>query len=97
MKLNNDQVKKVAKLANLPITEEETEKYSQQLSAILDYIDQLDKAPTQDVIPTYNVSGQINVIAPDVVRESLTQEESLQNATQKKDGFFITKGVFSDE
>ena len=41
MKLNPQQVQKVAKLANIPVSEEEVEKYSDQLSKILDYIDQL--------------------------------------------------------
>ena len=40
--LTKDEVKHVAKLANLPLTSEEEEKYSGQLSKILDYVDQLE-------------------------------------------------------
>lgn len=97
MKLTKDQVKHVAKLANLPLTEEEEEKYSEQLSKILDYIDQLNKVDTKNVEPTFNVSGQENVMSKDETLTSLSQEEALQNASKKERGVFVTKGVFKDE
>lgn len=97
MKLTKDQVKHVAKLANLPITEEEEEKYAEQLSKILDYIDQLNSVDTSDVKPTFNVSGQVNVQRKDETVASLTSEEALANAPKKENGFFVTKGVFKEE
>lgn len=96
MKLTSDQVKKVAKLANLPITEEETDKYSEQLSKILAYIEQLNQAQTAGVEPTFNVTGLSNVLGEDEEKPSLSQEESLQNSPNKKNGFFVTKGVFEE-
>lgn len=96
MKLTKDQVKHVAKLANLPLTEEEEEKYSEQLSKILDYFEQLNNVDTSNVEPTFNVSGQNNVTAEDEVSTSLSQEEVLQNTPQKKEGFFVTKGIFEE-
>ncbi len=96
MSLTKDQVKKVAKLANLPLTSEEEEKYSEQLSKILEYIEQLNNVNTSNVEPTFNVSGQSNVLAQDQVKTSITQEETLVNAPKKRDGFFITKGVFGE-
>ena len=80
-------VKKVAKLANLPLSSEEEEKYSEQLSKILDYIEQLNQVNTSDVEPTFNVSGQENVMAEDKTGECLNWKE----------GPFITKGVFNNE
>lgn len=104
MKLTKDQVKHVAKLANLPLTSNEEEKYSEQLSKILVYIEQLNKVDTQDVEPTFNVSGQANVMREDSVDVCLPQADALSNAFQKKDalpagrqGFFVTKGVFKEE
>lgn len=94
MKLSKDQVKHVAKLANLPLTENEEEKYGEQLSEILEYIDQLNRADTPGVA-TYNVSGQENVMAKDEVGNcTLPQEDALANASKKRQGFFVTKGVF---
>ncbi len=96
MSLTKDQVKKVAKLANLRITSEEEEKYSEQLSKVLEYIEKLNQADTSSVEPTFNVSGKSNVMSEDKVNTSLTQEEALANAPKKRDGFFVTKGVLSE-
>lgn len=96
MKLSIDKVKKVAKLANLPLTSDEEEKYSEQLSKILDYIDQLNSVDTKGAEPTFNVTGRENVLAVDKVEESLTQEEALKNAPRKENGLFVTKGVFEE-
>ncbi len=90
-------VKKVAKLANLPLTPDEELKYSDQLSKILDYVEQLNKVDTKDVEPTFNVSGQSNVMRKDEVGECLSQEDAISNAPNKKDGFVVTKGVFNEE
>lgn len=94
MKLTSDQVKKVAKLANLPLTPEEEEKYSEQLSAILGYIEKLNEVDTSDVEPTFNVTGLKNVLSEDETARCLSEEEALQNAPRKKDSMFETKGVF---
>lgn len=97
MKLTSDQVKKVAKLANLPLSFEQEERHSEQLSKILDYIEQLNKVDTSGVPPLYNVSQKKNVLREDIVSNSLTQEESLQNSPNYKKGFFITKGIFEEK
>lgn len=104
-------VGKVASLANLPLSPEEEEKYSEQLSKILEYVEQLNKVDTEGVEPTFNVTGISNVLRKDEVGPDLigvgdctiSQEESLQNAPQKKNslpagrqGFFVTKGVFEE-
>ena len=90
--------KKVARLANLPLSEEEISKYTIQLSKILDYIEQLNNVDTENVEPIFNITGLSNVLAKDEVGDcTISQEEALQNAPKKKDGFFITKGVFEEE
>lgn len=96
MKLTIEQVKKVAKLANLPLTPEEEEKYSEQLSAILEYFEKLNEVDTADVEPTFNVTGQSNVMREDETAGCLSQEEALQNAPKKKNNMFETKGVFEE-
>lgn len=97
MKLTSDQVKKVAKLANLPLSSEQEELYSEQLSKILDYIEQLNKVDTSGVLPIYNVSQKDFILREDIVSNSLTQQESLQNSKTSKNGFFVTKGVFEEK
>lgn len=97
MKLTKDQVKHVAKLANLPLTDQEEKKYSEQLSNILDYIEQLNSIDTSKVESTFNVSGQENILEEDKPKDCLSQEDALSNAPQKKEGIFLTKGVFNNE
>ena len=96
MKLTKDAVKHVAKLANLLLSSEEEEKYSQQLSKILDYIEQLNPVDTSDVVPTFNITPNQNVMRGDGVDKSLSQEEALKNSPNKKNGFIVTKGVFEE-
>lgn len=90
-------VSHVAKLANLPLSKEEEEKYSEQLSKILEYIDQLNTVDTSGVEPTFNVSGKENVMSEDKLGECLPQADTLSNAPKKQNGFFVTKGVFEAE
>lgn len=97
MKISTDQVREVAKLSNLDIPDSDLETYASQLSEILDYVNQLNAVDTSGVEPTFNVSPVSNVWQDDQVEPSLTQGQSLANAPVKKDGFFITEGVFGDE
>lgn len=92
-----DQVTKVAKLANLKLSVEEIEKNSQQLSAIIEYIEQLKSVDTEGVEPTFNVTGNSSVFRADESINSLDQSEALINAPKKENGFFVTKGVFGGE
>lgn len=91
------EVKHAAKLANLPLNEDEEEKYSEQLSAVLEYIDKLNKVDVSGVEPTYNVSGSSNIFRKDEVEECLLQEDVLAGGANTKGGFFVTKGVFESE
>lgn len=97
MSLTKDQIKHIAKLANFSLTDEELQKYSEQISNVLDYIEQLNQVDVSNIEPTFNVSGQNTVERGDETIASLPQEEALLNASQKSEGKFITKGVFTDE
>lgn len=91
-------IKKVALLANLPITKEEEKLYQTQLEKILTYVDQIDeKVKDINVEPIFNVSSAKDITSDDQVSESLAQEEATKNASNPKDGHFVTKGVFSEE
>lgn len=96
MRLTKDQVKHVAKLANLPLTEDEEERYSEQLSKILKYVDQLNQVNTSKIEPTFNVSDQNTVEREDITSPSLSQEDALLNAPKRQNGMFETKGVFEE-
>jgi aspartyl-tRNA(Asn)/glutamyl-tRNA(Gln) amidotransferase subunit C len=86
-------VSKIAKLANLPLTDEEKKKFEKQLSETLDYVKQLEEIDTKNVEPTSQVTGLENVLREDEVRKSLTQEEALKNAKATHKGFFKVKQI----
>lgn len=69
MKLNQIQIKHIANLAKLELTEEELERYTGQLSNVLNYIDQLKEVDTTGVEPTAQVTGLENIFREDVVKE----------------------------
>lgn len=96
MKLSVGQLKHISRLANLSLTMDEGEKYSKELSKILDFIEKLNQADTK-IESTFNVSGQNNVTREDLINPCLSQKEALQNAAKKERGFFTTRGIFNNE
>lgn len=96
MSLTKDQVKHVAKLSALTLSEEEIEKLEKQLSETLDFIKELDKIDTKNIEPTYSVTGLENVFRDDETAPSLTQDEVLQNARNKSEGYFKVKAIFDE-
>ncbi len=96
MHLTTDEVRHVAELAKLALTDAEIEEYTQQLSAILDYADLLATVDTSDVPPTPHVLPLKNVMRPDEPAPCLTNEEALANAPDSEDGFFRVRAVFEE-
>lgn len=94
LKLTLDEVKHVAELAKLELTPKELKKFQIQLSQVLDYVGQLSKVKTDGTYPTSQVTGLENVFRDDQTKPSLTQEEVLLGAKQKKNGFFKVKAIF---
>ena len=88
MKLSVEQVRHVAQLARLGLTDAELEALSGELSGILEYIDQLSRIDTHAIPPTARVDGLEDVWRPDEVGPSLTQEQALGSAPAPDGGFF---------
>lgn len=65
--LTQDQVRHVAKLARLALSDEEVLKFSTQLTSVLQYIDVLNEVDTEGVEPTAQVTGLSNVLRADDV------------------------------
>lgn len=89
-------VSHVAKLANLPLTENEKEKFEKQLNDILSYIEKLNEVDTKNVEPTSQVTGLENVTREDKPAPSLSQEEVLKNTKSQHNGMFKVKAIFEE-
>lgn len=97
-KITPDIVQKVAKLANLSLTPQQEQKFSKQLSGVIDYVSKISRLDTADVPETSQVTGMENVFREDVVEEKrmLTQEEALSNAKKKHNGYFVVPAIFEE-
>lgn len=93
-RLTRDQVKCVAKLAHISLTEEEIEEFKNQLSAILDFISKLQEVDTTNIKPLSQTTGLENVFRQDVVKPCFSQEQALANAPDQYKGYFRTKAIF---
>ncbi len=90
-------VSHIAKLANLPLKDEEKKKLEAQLEETLTYIENLKEVDTKHVEPTAHVTGLENVTRVDVATESLTQKQALSNAKKTHDGFFQVDAILDNE
>jgi len=87
--LTKDQVEKIAKLANLDLTNTELSKFTSQLSEVIDFnMEKLNQIDTEKIEPLLNVSGLTNATRKDEVDLSLSQTEALKNSEDKHNGFF---------
>ena len=86
--ITKQQVEHVAKLARLDLSEKEKELYTDQLSKILDYIDQLNEVKTEGVEPMTQPIPTVNVMREDIVKKQFQREEMLKNAPHEEYGFF---------
>jgi aspartyl-tRNA(Asn)/glutamyl-tRNA(Gln) amidotransferase subunit C len=96
MALTIEEVRKVAHLARLRLSDEELERMQQQLSSILDYMQMLQEVDVSGVPPTAQVTDVVNVMRPDEVRPSLPVEDALAGAPAREDGYFKVKPVLEE-
>ncbi len=95
-KIDTQQVKNIAKLARLQLTDEEISKFSTQLSAILEYIEKLNELDTENVEPLAHCLPVKNVFRQDTPAPSLGVEKTLANAPDKVDEFFKVPRILEE-
>jgi len=96
VKISREQVEHIAELAKLALTDEELEIYADQLSAILDYVDELSQLDTSAIPPTASVLPLSNVLRPDEARPSLPTEVALANAPDAAENQFRVAAVLDE-
>jgi aspartyl-tRNA(Asn)/glutamyl-tRNA(Gln) amidotransferase subunit C len=93
MKLSYEQVRHIAWLARLGLSEEEVEKFSLQLSNILQNFEILKQVDTADVPPATHTIPLQNVLRKDEVAESYSQAEILSNAPKQEGNCFKVQAI----
>ncbi|MFL5826659.1 MAG: Asp-tRNA(Asn)/Glu-tRNA(Gln) amidotransferase subunit GatC [Thermoleophilaceae bacterium] len=86
--IGREQVLHVARLARLELSEEEVERFSKELSTVLDHIEQINQLDLEGVEPTSHTIQVENVLREDVPRPSLPREKALEQAPDVADGGF---------
>jgi aspartyl-tRNA(Asn)/glutamyl-tRNA(Gln) amidotransferase subunit C len=95
--IDRDQIRKVALLARLALTEAEEEQFATQLSNILDYFEQLNELDVTDVLPTTRAIDVSNVVRADTLIRDPNREAILDNAPQRDGEFFKVPKIINAE
>ncbi|MEO0769091.1 MAG: Asp-tRNA(Asn)/Glu-tRNA(Gln) amidotransferase subunit GatC [Cyanobacteria bacterium J06649_4] len=83
-----EQVRKVANLARLELSDAEEEQFTGQLNGILEYVQQLDELDTKDVPPTTRAIEVSNITRPDQLEVFAEREAILDSAPEREEDFF---------
>ena len=95
-KIDIEQVRQVAKLGRLDLSEDEIAQFSGQLSAILEYIEKLNQLDTSKVEPLAHCLPINNCLREDNIKQSLGTEKTLANAPQSDGQFFIVPKILEE-
>ena len=91
--LTKEEVIKVSKLARIELSESEVEKFQKDLSAVLDYVEELKAVDTEGLDIVASETGLENVSRADVAVAGENKDEILHNAPEIKDGYYKVKAI----
>jgi len=93
-KVSKKEVEDISYLARLELTDRDVKKYQVELSAILGYVEMINKADVSGVAPMDNITGLVDVFRDDIkIPSNLSREEILSNAPDKKEGYIKVRPV----
>lgn len=97
-KLTKKDVKHVADLSNLILTDDEILKFTPQLDKIIEFVASLSEVDTNDVVPTSQTTGLVNITREDkIVSENiLPQDKALSGTDNTKNGYFKAPAILSE-
>ena len=97
MPLSREEVEHIATLCRMGLSEEEVERFRQQLSNILEQFEVLQEVDTTDIEPTGHSVALESVMREDEARASCDKDETLANAPVREDDSFRVKAVLEEE
>jgi aspartyl-tRNA(Asn)/glutamyl-tRNA(Gln) amidotransferase subunit C len=93
MTIDKETVDKIAHLARLELSAEETKEMITDMSKILDFMAKLNEIDTSGVEPLVYMTNEVNVLREDIVKHEVTHDEALQNAPKHGDDYFLVAKV----
>jgi aspartyl-tRNA(Asn)/glutamyl-tRNA(Gln) amidotransferase subunit C len=95
--ISRDEVKHLAQLARLAVTDQELDVFAGQLDVIIAAVADVTDVASDDVPPTSHAVPLTNVFRQDVVRPGLTQQQALAGAPAAEDGRFRVPRILGEE
>ncbi|TWJ51779.1 Aspartyl/glutamyl-tRNA(Asn/Gln) amidotransferase subunit C [Bacillus licheniformis] len=92
-RISIEEVKHVAHLARLAITDEEAAMFTEQLDSIISFAEELNEVDTENVKPTTHVLQMKNIMREDVPDKGLSVEDVVKNAPDHKDGYIRVPSI----
>ncbi|WP_277219168.1 Asp-tRNA(Asn)/Glu-tRNA(Gln) amidotransferase subunit GatC [Peptoniphilus vaginalis] len=86
--MNKEDIRHIANIAQIDFTDEELDKFAPSFDENIELVNKIKEIDTDGVEMVFQVNGTENNIREDKIRESLSQEEALENAATKKYGYF---------
>lgn len=96
MALSREQVQHIARLARVGLTEEDVDRFTEQLSEILDYFERLRQVDTEGVPPTAHTLDLHNVMREDEPEPAYDKEEMLANAPLREGDYFRVRAILDE-
>ena len=97
MTIDKDIVDKVAHLARLELTPDETEGMIKDMNRILGFMDKLNELDTSGIQPLVYMTNEVNGLREDVVKQEITHEEALLNAPKQDGEYFLVAKVIDQK
>ncbi len=88
MKITNELIDHIAHLSRLEFDGEAKEVIKQDVSNMIDFVDQLNKVDTENVEPLIFMTESVNVLREDTVEQTVTQKDALKNAAHHDSDYF---------
>jgi aspartyl-tRNA(Asn)/glutamyl-tRNA(Gln) amidotransferase subunit C len=88
MKIDRDQLDKIAHLARLEFDEKDAEKMMQDMTAIVDWVEKLNEVETDGIEPLTTMSYEVNSLREDAALPHLDHDRALRNAPKKDADYF---------
>jgi len=91
--INSKEVKKIASLARIGIDEKDLGKFSHDLSAVLEWFEQLKEVDVTDVVPTAHITGMDDIVREDKVAEFSETKKIIALFPEKKESYDKVKSI----
>jgi len=96
MAITREEVLHVARLARLAVSDADADRLREQLSRLLEYMKQLDRLDTRDVVPTSHAVEMGTPFREDAIRPFGDKEALLKNAPDREGDFFRVPRIIED-